>query len=167
MRHLGKRRALSSIIASAMLLTAVSVLGTSLVGWSHSNLTAFEISLVNSTATYTNKVSENLNIENVAFCSASTSCEDGHLGPGVNVTLTNTGNLNVRIIKIQFNNTDYTSNTLNVGGSSPAVSLPANVLPKQSVMLDIAPLTWHSKSPSTITVTTARGSIFTIQAAPP
>jgi hypothetical protein len=152
---------------TGMLLTAVSVLGTSLVGWSNSNLKTFEMSLVNSTTTYTNKVSENLNIENVAFCSASTSCDDGQLDPGINVTLTNTGNLNVRIIKIQFNNTDYTGDTLSVGGSSPAVSLPANVLPKQSIMLDIAPLTWHSKSPSTITVTTARGSIFTIQAAPP
>ncbi|HJU14142.1 MAG TPA: hypothetical protein VJ792_06750 [Candidatus Nitrosotalea sp.] len=167
MRGLKSRRGLSSIITSAMLLTAVGVMGTSIVGWSNSNLKTYETSLQNSTATYGNKISENLSIENVAFCATSPSCDNGQSNPGVNVTLTNTGNLYLKITRIQFNSTDYTSKAVNVGGSSPAVSLPANIPPKQSILLDISPFTWHSKSVSTITVTTSRGSIFTTQVSPP
>lgn len=161
------RRGLSSVITSALLLTAVGVLGTSMVTWSNSNLKAYEISLQNTSATYSNKISENLNIENVAFCSTSPSCDNGQSNPGVNVTLTNTGTLHVMVTKIQFNSTDYTSKAISTAGNPPSVSLPADIPPKQSILLDISPLTWHSKSVSTITVTSSRGSIFTTQVAPP
>lgn len=163
--HLRKRRGLSVVVTSAMMLTFVAVLGTALVTWSNSNLKVFETSLATTTSNYTNQINENLNIENVAFCSTSTTCDGGVSSkPGVNVTLTNTGTLSVRVIKIQFNSTDYSKSTVN---TSPAVVLPANILPQKSILLDISPLTWHSKSVSTITITTARGSIFTTQAAPP
>ena len=167
MRGLKSRRGLSSIITSAILLTAVGVMGTSIVGWSNSNLKTYEITLQNTTASYGNKISENLSVENVAFCSTSPLCDNGQSNPGVNVTLTNTGNVYVKITMIQFNSTDYTTKAINVGGSIPASSLPATIPPKQSVLLDISPLTWHSKSVSTITITTSRGSMFTTQVSPP
>lgn len=168
MRNFSTRRGLSTIVTSAIMLTAVAIIGSAIVSWSNSNLKAYETSLANSTASYTNQINENLNIENIAFCSASTKCDNGVANPGVNVTLTNTGTVSVVIKKIQFNSTDYTNLALNLPTSTPqAAGLPATITPKQSVLLDISPLTWHSKSVSTIAVTTNRGSIFTTQVAAP
>lgn len=155
------RRGLSAIVTSAIMLTAVAVIGSSLVGWSNSNLKTFEIGLVNTSANMTNQINENLSIENIAFC--VNNC--GQLKSVINVTLTNTGTIPVRITQIQVNNTAIKS-------YYGTASLPASISPKQSYLVSAiltSPLksSWASKIPDTITVKTARNSIFTTQAAPP
>lgn len=165
MRHPCRvRRGLSTVVTSAIMLTAVAIIGSAIVSWSNSNLKAFETSLANSTASYTNKINENLNIENIAYCSSSKQCYDGStVTQGVNVTLTNIGTVSVTITKIQYNNTDYTSS---VGHTITETKMPATIKPGQSVVLVTSPLWWtKGKTVSTIIITTARGSIFTTQAA--
>ena len=52
------RKALSSVIAGAILLTATVMIGTGLVSWSNTNLTSYQASLTNSYSTnvnYTNR----------------------------------------------------------------------------------------------------------------
>jgi hypothetical protein len=143
------------------MLTAIAVLGTTLVGWSNSNLRAFESSLANNVSNKTNQINENVVIENVAFC---TNCGGSNTKNIVNITLTNTGTVPVRVNQVQINSTVinkyYTSSS----------SLPSNIMPKNSYLVSASlpsPTTWASKKLNTITVTTTRGSIFTTQVSPP
>lgn len=170
------RRGISTVVTSAMLLTAVAVIGTTVVGWSNSKLIVFETSFANTTASYTNQINENLAIENVAFCN---NC--GGLGSKnvINITLTNTGTIPVKITQIQINSTTIKSYYYSLSSpwsssSCPPPSglptcLPVAIMPKQSYTVSVTLLstTWGSKKPDTITVTTSRGSIFTTQGAPP
>lgn len=147
------RAGLSTIITTAIMLTAVAVMGTSTVAWSNSKLTTFETGLAGSASDKTNKIQEKLSIENIWFCK---SCYTTPLPPhGVNVTLTNTGNLALNVTQIQINNATYVypvSNTVIFPGKSSSWQQNYN---------------WQSKTPINIYVTTARGSIFTTQAAAP
>ena len=170
------RRGLSAVVTSAILLTSVAVIGSALVGWSNSNLKVFETSLVTTSANMTNQINENLSIENIAFC---VGCGNSH--SVINVTLTNTGTIPLRITQIQVNSTViksyyYLSTSPFYSSSCPppqgtSQCLPAVLLPKQSYLVSASltsPLkSWASKTPDTITVTTARSSIFTTQAVPP
>lgn len=178
MRHLGKRRALSTIVTSAILLTATVLMGTGLVNWSNSNLKAFETALVTTSSNMTNQINEKLSIENVVFC---VNCGTSGSKNVMNITLTNSGTVPVRVTQIQVNSTIiksyyYSSSSPYFSSSCPTPSgssqcLPAIIYPKGSYMVSAAltpPLkNWTSKIPDTITVMTARNSIFTTQAAPP
>lgn len=157
MKFVRHRRGLSNVITSVMLLTGVTIMGTSLVAWSQGNLQAFQVSLANTASSVTNKINENLAIENVYFCSAN-FCGGFLSQKGVNVTLTNIGTLAVNVTQIQINSTNYIK-------SSCCKSVI--IFPTQSYTMTITTVNWLSKDIDTITVTTARGSIFTTQAAPP
>lgn len=149
-RRINNRRALSTVVTSAIMLTAVAVIGSSMVAWSNTNLRTFESTLSNSTATNTNKINENLAIENVNFCKI---CYSG--AHGVNITLTNLGNLRLAVSKIQLN----TTNSWNL-------SPPTNILPGKSFTYNQS-YNWQSQTPINVYVTTTRGSIFASQVTPP
>jgi archaellum component FlaF (FlaF/FlaG flagellin family) len=161
MKFIKHRRGLSNVVTTAILLTSVAVMGTGIVAWSNGNLKVFEISLANTSVNATNKINENLAIENVGFCK---NCRFPSFPSSViNVTLTNTGTLPLKVTQIQINSTavqTYWAST----------SLPTTILPQKSYLVStIIPggTTWSLKSLSTITVTTDRGSIFTTQAVAP
>ena len=178
MRRIGSsRRGLSTIVTAGIMLSAVAVLGSAVVTWSSGNLKAFETALSNTAVANTNKITESISIENIAFCS---NCGSANSKNVTNVTLTNTGTVSVKITQIQLNSTTisyyYNSKTSHYSSTScPPLSgvstcLPATILPKQSYTVStslIYPKTWGSQKPDTITVSTARGSTFTTQAAPP
>ncbi len=154
------RRGLTTVVTTALMLSTVAVLGSALVAWSNGNLKVFEIGLSTTASNATNKISESLVIENIVFCS---NCASPNGNNVINVTLTNTGTLGITVNQIQVNGT-----TINQFAKS--TTLPANILPQTSytVSAQLAATTqWKSKSPDTITVTTARGSVYTTQAAPP
>lgn len=154
------RRGLATVVTAALMLTTVAVLGSALVAWSNGNLKVFETALSTSAANSTNKISENLAIENIVFCH---NCNGTGSNNVINVTLTNTGTLGITVNQIQVNGTA-------INQYSPVqASLPANILPQQSytVSAKLATGAWDSKSQDTITVTTTRGSILTTQAAAP
>ncbi len=152
-------RGLSTIVTAGIMLSAVAVLGSAVVTWSNGNLKAYEISLSNAAANNTNKINENLSIENIAFC---TNCSGNNAKKVINVTLTNTGTTSLKITQIQVNNTLITQYY------SSSSSLPTNILSQKSytVSAQLATGTWNKGSVDTITVTTARGSTYTTQAAP-
>ncbi len=154
------RRGLTTVVTAALMLTTVAVLGSALVAWSNGNLKVFETALSTTASNDTNKITESLVIENIAFCSNCVSTNGNNV---INVTLTNTGTVGVTVNQIQVNSTiikNYAKNT----------ALPTNILPQNSYTVAAqlsAGTVWKSKSPDTITVTTARGSMYTTQAAPP
>lgn len=156
---LARRRALSSVISAGIMLSAMAILGTTLVSWSNTNLSSRETVLSNTASSNINKINENLVIENIAFCSSCSSPSN----KVINVTLTNTGTLSVTVPTIKINSTTITT-------FAKGTSLPQNIFPQKSYTVAAqlpTGITWKSKSIDTITVTTARGSIYTTQAAPP
>ncbi len=174
---IARRRALSTIVTAGIMLSAVAVLGSAVVSWSNGNLKAFETALTTTAVNSTNKITENLVIENIAFCS---NCGSAGSKNVTNVTLTNTGTVGVKITQIQLNSTViksyYNSKSYPYSSSScpppsgASTCLPATILPKQSYTVSASlkyPAKWGSQKPDIITVTTARGSTFTTQAAPP
>ena len=145
------RKALSSVIAGAILLMATVLMGTGLVSWSSTNLTSYQASLTNTYSTNVNKLNENLVIENVWFVNSPQS---------LRVTLTNIGNEGLNVTDIKLKTSSSTQDT------------PQNaiIMPKQQTTIQIgssgSPYLWQSKVPITITATTVRGTIFTTQVMP-
>lgn len=176
MKIKSRRRGLSTIVTAGIMLSAVAVLGSAVVSWSSNNLRVFENTLSTTAINNTNKITENVILENIAFCS---NCGPNNSKNVINATLTNIGTASVKITQIQVNNTIITSyyyskNPPYSSSSCPPPSgksacLPVTILPKQSYTVSISLnslTTWESKKPDTISITTSRGSIFTTQASP-
>jgi len=93
-----KHRALSTVVTTAMMLTAVVAIGTGLVAWSNTSVRTYETSLTSSAADKTSKINEMFAIENVAML-------PNFRGPGINsmnITVTNTGTEGISIPEIQI-----------------------------------------------------------------
>ena len=143
------RRGLSTIVTSAIMLTAVAILGSTMVSWSNGNLRAFETSLSNTYSTNMNKLNEFVTIENIAFCK---NCY-GISQHDVNLTLTNTGTVSLNVTSIKINNSVFAITS-------------GRLLPGKSNLWELN-YTWQSQIPLTISISTSRGSLFTTQAAAP
>lgn len=142
------RRAISSIITSAILLTATVVMGTGLVTWSNGSLSSYQASISNTYSTNVNKLNEDLSIENVWF---------GNSPKFLNVTTTNTGTIGLNVTKI------------NLKTSTSSTDIPyshSGILPKKQNST-IINYDWQSGTPIQITITTSRGTTFTSQVMPP
>jgi len=151
MRKIGRysRSGLASIVTTAIMLTAVAIMGSGVVVWGKSNLAANEISVASSTITSINRINENLAIEKIWFGINGTQ-------KFVNVTMSNNGNIGLNVAQIQFSNS-ATSNQFQFNNQA--------FLPKQTGSIQI-PYSYSKNIPITILITTARGSIFTTQASP-
>ena len=92
-----RRRALASIVTSAILLSSIAIMGVGLVGWSNSNLTSHQKTLENTFSKNINKLNEYVVFEKVWF---------GGTSPNkfVNVTVTNSGDIGLNVTSIQFIN---------------------------------------------------------------
>ncbi len=97
-KHIG----VSTVIASAILIGGVAVIGSSIVLWANSKLSSSEIGLTSVSTTNTNKFNEFLAIENVWFC--KTTCSSGATPPRVNVTMTNIGTIGLNVTQIKLTN---------------------------------------------------------------
>jgi len=146
------RRGLATIVTSAIMLTAIAVMGSGLVSWANSNLFGHERNLESSYSTNVNKINEYLAVENVWF-----SISGGN--KFVNVTMNNpsTIGLNVTEIKLDAN-----------GIINDKTFTNQPVLPKNSLSINFTYTNaYPSKIPINIYITTARGSIFTTQVVSP
>ena len=154
------RRGLSTVVTSAIMLSAIAVLGTAIVTWSNGNLKTFETSLTTLSSTNMNKINELVTIENISYCKL---CNGGQLPQipsgqplqqhAVNVTLTNSGTIGVTISQITINKFTYTIAN-------------GNLLPGKSNLWELN-YNWISQTPITISAVTSRSSIFTTQGAAP
>lgn len=140
-----KRRALSTVVTSAILISAVAIMGVLVVAWSNSNLASQQKSLESTFATNMNKLKETLVFENVYF--------DSNPSKAVNITLYNSGEIGLNVTDIKFVN--YTDGTqlfqteLSGGGIVSKDTLAYN-----------ASYSWIDDKPFDIVVTTERDSIF-------
>jgi len=144
----GSRSGLSTIVTSAIMLTAVALMGSGVVSWSNTNLFTHQENLQNTFSTSVNKINEDLMIENVWFGKTSPKF--------LNITLNNIGNIGVNVTKIQLiNSTHNVIYEFNNGEILP------NKLNSTKIYNQ-----WGNNELVDIVVTTERGSVFRTQASP-
>ncbi len=138
------KRGLSTVVTTAILLSAVSIMGIYLVGWSNSSLLNDQIRLENSFNDKINKLNEDIFIENVWFN------DDPYT---VNVTTNNVGVIGLNITQIKLvNSSDTTVFAITNGG----------VTPKKTYSFQDT-YVWVKNEVVDVYVTTARDRIFTTQ----
>lgn len=143
-----RRRGLSTVIVTSMLLAATALSGAFIVSWSNSNLLSKQITLEETYSNNINKLNEYIIVEDVWF---GTSPSDY-----VNVTMTNAGSIGLNYTKISLINS---TKTVNFYYTNEYI-LPQNQVSKQLTY------DWTSGVPITISVTTARDRIFQVQVSP-
>jgi hypothetical protein len=145
-----------------IILSGVTILGATMVMWANSNLTSRETVLATAASTRANTFNEFLSIENVWHCIGGGTAEPCHPTgssyPAINATLTNIGSIGFNVTQITLTTTVNNQLTTNVYSIKNVALTPG-----QYYMWAQSYPNFSSKVPITITVTTARGSIFTTQ----
>ena len=138
------RRGLSTVVSSALIMSAVSIMGVMLVAWSNTNLYTQQANLESSFSDKMNKLNESLLIENIWF---------GTNPNIVNVTINNVGSigLNVTEIRIQ-NSTGNLLFTITDGGMPPSDDFSFQ-----------ESYNWNSGETVDFRITTERGNQYTSQ----
>lgn len=136
-----KRKGLSTVVTSAIIMASVSIMGVMLVGWSNTSLFNQQIEMESSFNEKMNKLNEDVLIENIWFGTSPNI---------VNVTLNNVGiiGLNVTAIKI-VNTTDTLTFSITDGGIAPGgdYSLQES-------------FNWNAGETTDFTITTNRGNYY-------
>ena len=138
------RRGLSTVVTSAILISAVAIMGTMLVGWSNTNLFTKQAELENSINTKMNKLNEDLLVENIWFGTSPNI---------VNVTMNNVGTVGLNVTRIEIENTTSVLYfTITDGGMAP-----------DSEYSFQETCNWNAGETTDFTIFTNRGSQFTSQ----
>ena len=122
------RNAIATVVTSAILLAAVSIMGVMLLGWSQTSIAVQKSELNDVYDTRMNKLGEDLIYENIWFATPSGDMDYNHL----NVTLGNVGILGLNVTSIQVTNVTGTNSTpftytFTDGGIIKSDSLSLNV----------------------------------------
>jgi hypothetical protein len=135
------RRGLSTIITTTILLSAISIMGVSLVVWSNTSLLSQQIQMENSFNDKINKLNEDILIENIWFGT----------GPNiVNVTLNIVGIFGVNVTSIKIvNTTDTLVFSITDGGMAPGDDFSLQET-----------FNWNSGETTDFTITTSRGNYY-------
>jgi len=146
------RRALSTVVTSAILLSAVAVMGTMVVTWANMKLSSQEEALLFTFSNSINKLNEDFIVESVWY---------DYVLNNVNVTITNVGIIGLNVTEIKFTDSSDYSNlvTLSItdGGTLVQESFNTNVT--------YSGLT--SGDTFNVVVTSERGNIIQKQVLPP
>jgi len=147
-------RAIASVVTSAIILSAVSVLGVMLLGWSNTSLLQQKQEIEEVYSTRMNKINENLIFENIWF---ATTPAPNHL----NVTISNVGILGLNVTNIRVTNSTASNGTAfnfahTDGGIVTGGSFSTN-----------ATYAWQSGDVLDVMVFTDRGNQFTTRVIAP
>ena len=151
--NLINRRALANVVTSAIILSAVSIMGVMMLGWSNSSLATQKQSIEEVFSTQTNKIHEDIIFDNIWF---STSCP----GNCVNVTMSNVGTLGLNVTEMKF------INGVTLAELEVFTYTNAGIIPSESFSTN-ATYPWTSGDDIDIIVFTERGNQFTTQVIAP
>lgn len=147
-RQARKRRGLATIVTSAIMMSAVCILGSGGVVWSQSSLNSQQAEMANTVETYTNKLNESFTLEYV-YCNDD-PCQT------IVVVLTNVGTVGIDITEISvsdkitgFNKIHSVSN----GG----------IMPDGSIVISVNDPSFSSYNVLDVTTQTSRGNILQTQ----
>ena len=143
-----KRRALATVITSAIMMTAVTVLGGAGVVWSQTSLNSQQVEMTDTVNNYLNKINESMMFEYV-YCD-SDPCDS------IIVVITNVGDLGVDVSKITISD--------KVSGFQKVQSLSkGQIMPEGSISVVIDDLGFQLYDILDVSATTARGNIIQTQ----
>lgn len=154
LRH---HRGLASIVTSGIILSAVSIMGVMMLGWSQTSINEQKQEMNEVYDTRMNKINEDLLYENIWFATPAGLMTKNHL----NVTVANIGILGLNVTTIQVTNTTGTNNTsfsysYTDGGIVTGESLSFN-----------ATYPWQSADELDVRIFTDRGNQFLSQVIAP
>jgi len=152
------RRGISNVVTSAIVLSAVSIMGVMMLGWSNSSLLTQQQVIEEVFSTQMNKINEDLFFENVWFATPSLpKLPENHL----NVTLSNIGILGLNVTTIRVTNVTA-GNTTYVNYDYTDFSLIKSVTVSRNVTYP-----WQPGDELDILVFTNRGNQFITQVVAP
>jgi hypothetical protein len=147
-RQARKRRGLATVITSAIMMSAVCILGSAGVVWSQTSLTTQQVEMTDTVNDYTNKLSESLNFEYV-YCNDD-PCET------IIVIITNTGRIGVDVSEISISDKNSGFNKIHPVSNG-------SIMPNQSMVVPINDPSFSSHSVLDVSSVTSRGNIIQTQ----
>ena len=147
-RQARKRRGLATVITSAIMMSAVCILGSAGVVWSQTSLTTQQVEMTDTVNDYTNKLSESLNFEYV-YCNDD-PCET------IIVIITNTGRIGVDVSEISISDKNSGFNKIHPISNG-------SIMPDQSIVVPINDPIFSSHSVLDVSSVTSRGNIIQTQ----
>ena len=141
------RRGIANVVTSAIILSAVSIMGVMMLAWSQTSMMEQKMEIEEIFSTQLNKINEDLLLENIWF---ATTPSPNHL----NFTMTNIGILGLNVTEIHVTNVTGTNNTSFIyyytnGGIPKLDSFSVNVT-----------YAWQSDDELEVLVFTGRGNQF-------
>jgi len=145
-RQARQRRALATIVTSAIMMSAVTIMGSAGVVWSQSSLTEKQADMADTAVDYMNKLNESLVFEYV-YCT-SDPCEQ------INVILTNVGHVGLEVSKVTISTSGF---------SKIHPVLNGQIMPDHSIAIPINDVGFSSYNILDVMVETQRGNIIQTQ----
>jgi len=99
-RSVSYKRGLATVVTSAIILSAVSIMGVMMLSWSNSTMLTKQMEIEEVFSTQINKINEDILIENIWFATPSGVMTENHL----NATLRNIGILGLNVTTIRVTN---------------------------------------------------------------
>ena len=143
-----KRRGLTTVITSAIMMSAVVILGSAGVVWSQTSLNSQQVEMANSVGDYINKLNESMVYEYVY-------CSDDPCGTII-VVLTNVGDVGFDVTKISIS--DKISGFNKIHPVSSGI-----IMPEKSIAISINDPSFSSYSILDVMTETSRGNIIQTQ----
>ena len=145
-RQARQRRALATIVTSAIMMSAVTMMGSAGVVWSQSSLNEKQADMTDIAVDYMNKLNESLVFEYV-YCT-SDPCEQ------INVILTNVGHVGLEVSKVTISTSGF---------SKIHPVLNGQIMPDHSIAIPINDAGFSSYNILNVMVETNRGNIIQTQ----
>jgi len=143
-----RRRALATVITSAIMMTAVTILGGAGVVWSQTSLNTQQVEMTETVNDYVNKINESMMFEYV-YCNTD-PCDS------IIVVITNVGDLGVDVSKITIS--DKQSGFQKVQSLSKG-----QIMPDGSISVVIDDLAFQLYDVLDVSATTVRGNLIQTQ----
>ena len=148
LKHARRRRALATVITSAIMMTAVTILGGAGVVWSQTSMNTQQMEMSETVDAYLNKINESMMFEYV-YCNTD-PCDS------VIVVITNVGDLGVDVSKITIS--DKQSGFQKVQSLSKG-----QIMPDGSISVVIDDLAFQLYDVLDVSATTVRGNLIQTQ----
>ena len=147
-----RKRALSTIVTTAIILSAVAIMGSLVIGWANMKLGAQEQALTLTFNNNINRLNEEFVVENVWY---------DYVLNNVNVTVTNVGILALNVTEIKFTDpSDYSDlETLKI--------TDGRILVQRSYSTNVTYSGLTAGDAFNVVVTSERGNIIQKQVLPP
>jgi hypothetical protein len=151
------RRGIANVVTSAIILSAVSIMGVMMLAWSQTSMLEQKMEIEEIFNTQLNKINEDLLFENIWFALPAGSMSNNHL----NVTLGNIGILGlnvttIRVTNVTSGNTTYFDYDYTDLGIVKSGSISQNVT-----------YSWQSSDVLDVLVFTGRGNQYITQVVAP